>query len=632
MSSTDSSPKNSFLTTLKTIPGYRPMRTALWFVQVFTAWPFLYLLWTFPRTLYRIWRDMIRAHESAGNPIMAYAYNTASYMAWYMRVSRDILQYGPIGYAYGDALGIALGDRFFFHTLTYGYLMGKLGPRRYALVSGTILVASVALIGFLTGQWAIGLMMALIVTISPALLLSLFHLSKPEIFGWAFLPLTIYFMARGEAIPASIGLLFLSMTSITMALPAALIAGALWMGGALSFVGLLIIGVPISLKFGWQFLRFLRRVGLRQFSEVIGGSGSGKTLTDQTYLQYRRLIVLAQKIWCVLQVLLTAALLLGGAPWGAALVMLLPVMLLILNYRLFRWADQPTFVRLFLAIDVAYALLFPSWLYILALALVLLAAHPRLVLEAGGLEMENLPGGGKLADYPYTKPIYLGDESVARVRQFFASVPDGCRVAWEAIDPFGKSVGGYRSFHLMLEWILYDRHIELLPGEWLRATQTDWYLARYARLNVSTQPQECAAISSEIGAQYLLVSTEAFRQSLMDGGYEQVDHLLPEVLRRTSLGELLTPDKNLYLMKTPEVASLIEPVTAFTRFPNRMTFEGRANTQYFIKYNFHPAWSAQAQGQPLPLKRVTHGTLSGIEVTPSADGLVTLDFKASWLL
>jgi hypothetical protein len=104
------------------------------------------------------------------------------------------------------------------------------------------------------------------------------------------------------------------------------------------------------------------------------------------------------------------------------------------------------------------------------------------------------------------------------------------------------------------------------------------------------------------------------------------------MLRRTCFGPLLTPPHHLYVVKAPIEAVLIEPNTTLRRERSHMEFDARANTTYFIKYNYHQAWSAQVQGQPLPLKRITHGTLSGIEVTPAVDGPVKLDFKASWLL
>jgi hypothetical protein len=257
----------------------------------------------------------------------------------------------------------------------------------------------------------------------------------------------------------------------------------------------------------------------------------------------------------------------------------------------------------------------------------------RMVLEAGGLDLDHLPGRKDRSAYPHTEtPLHLGRHAVNEILQVFSVVPDGQRIAWQAVDPFGKSVGGYRHFHSMLEWQLWDRHVEVMPGEWLRATQTDWYVQGYAKLGESTSAQECQAICAEAGIQFILAVGEPFKDSLVAQGFTVVGCLTPDMLRRTCFGPLLTQPHNLYVVKVPIEAAIIEPNTTLRRERSHMEFEGCANMTYFIKYNYHQAWSARAQGQPLALKKVTHGALSGMEVTVPVDGLVTLDFKASWLL
>ena len=171
-----------------------------------------------------------------------------------------------------------------------------------------------------------------------------------------------------------------------------------------------------------------------------------------------------------------------------------------------------------------------------------------------------------------------------------------------------------------------------MPGEWLRASQTDWYVQGYAKLGEGTSPRECQAICEEAGIQFLLAVGEPFKDSLVAQGFSVVGCLTPDMLRRTCFGPLLTSPDNLYVVKVPIEVAIIEPSATLQREKSHMEFEGRANTTYFIKYNYHQAWAAHVQGQPLPLKKAAYGTLSGIEVTPPTDGLVTLDFKASWLL
>lgn len=618
---------------LNSIPGYRPVRLMIWYLSVYLAMPPLYPLWVLPRTWYRLLRDVLLARETSADPIMAYAYDAAPNLSWYKRTSNDIRFYGPNGYAYGDALGSAIGDRFFTHILSYGWLFGWLTPRGYAILSGGILLASILVMGVLTNQLLLSLVLALIVAGSPAFIMSLLHLSKPENLGWSLLPLTIFFIASGNTVAASISLFLLSITSITMVFPAAAIAIVLWISGILPFVSLFLIGLPSGLKVVWQFGRFVLRVGVSQFTEVIGGGGKQQTVSNPSYLKYRRTIVTPQIIWCVLQTILAVALLASGVPWGNALAMLVPVLLLLMNYRGFRWADQPTFGRLFLAVDVAYAMLFPSWIYWIPLIIVLMGMSARMVLEAGGLDLDHLPGRKDRSAYPHTEvPLHLGRPAVNEILNVLSVVPDGQRITWQAVDPFGKSVGGYRHFHSMLEWQLWDRHVEVMPGEWLRATQTDWYVQGYAKLGEGTSPHECQSICEAAGIQFILAVGEPFKDVLVAQGFKAVGCITPDMLRRTCFGPLLTPPNNLYVVQVPIEAAIIEPATALRRQRSHMEFEGQANTTYFIKYNYHQAWSARAQGQPLALKKVTHGALSGMEVTVPADGLVTLDFKASWLV
>ncbi len=633
---TDSASSSNLATTLHKIPGYRPVRSAIWYLtqylRNYAAWPPLYLLWVLPRTLYRLLRDVVFVKDDPADPIMAYAYNTASNLTWYARLAADIRYFGPNGYAYNDALGTAAGDRFFQHTLSYGWLFGKLGPRRYSILSGAIWLASIVLMGVLTGQVGLSLIVVLLAAACPAFVVSLCHVNKPEILGWAFLPMALYFIAQGNVLWAASMLFVLSITSITMVIPAAGFAGLLWITGWLPFWSMVLIGLPTAIKVGVQFLRFMLRVGLRQYTEVIGGSGKSKTLTNPQVIKYMRTIVHGQKAWMLLHTLSALALWLAGVPFGFALALLTPVIVLFINYRGFRWADQPTFGRLFVAFGAPYVLLFPGWVSLIGFIIVFLAVHPRMAVEAGGIDMSHLIGGDRLSNYPYTTPIHLGKPTADRVRQFFSTVANGERVAWEAADPFSASLGGYRHVSFFLEWAVNDRHIEIIPGEWLRATQTDWYLDRWSKINDDIAPAECVEACREGGVQYLLTSLPGLTQNLIAGGFQLIDQLSADTLRQSCLGSLMTPDRTLHLLRVPEPISLLDPGANPARQANQLTFEGRANTPYFLKYNFHPGWSGAVSGQPLKIVKSRRGALTGMEITTPVDGTVMLRFHGGGLL
>ena len=622
---------------LRTMPGYLPVRRAVWQLAYWTrqyiAWPPFYLLWVLPRTYYRLWHDVLCPSDHPDDPILSYAYNNATNILWYFRVAQDMLKYGPQGYVYGDAFGTALGDRFFLHPLSYGFLFGKLRPRRYALLAGTILLGSILSMGILSGNAGGGFMLALLAAGSPALIMSLFHLSKPENLGWAFLPMVVFLTAKGETIPAAVGLLIISITSITMLLPAVLTLGILWVTGLLPLASCIWIGLPSGIIIGWQLVRFFSRMGLRQFFEIIGGSGKHQTMKSADTLQYLRVIVPAHKAWSALQVALAMAAAAAGAPLGHVLVLLSPVILLVLNYRGFRWADHSTFGRIFLAFDLTYALLYPSPIYFVALLIMLLAVHPRLVMEAGGLDMNFVPTGEHLSSYPYTsRPVHLGKEAARVLQELFAQVPDGSRVAWEAVAPFDIFMGGFRHSYLLIEWLLAQRQIEALPSFWLRATQTDWYIHRYACLGQSSSVEECTTICQEGGIQYLLVSTDKLRSRLSQAGYSVLGHATLETFQQTCLGSLMNPPTDLYLLKVPAIATLIEPLVELKRQRSQMVFYGQSGASYFIKYNYHASWVCHVNGQAVPVQAGHWNKyLKGMEVTIPTSGIVTLEFKSGWL-
>jgi hypothetical protein len=390
------------------------------------------------------------------------------------------------------------------------------------------------------------------------------------------------------------------------------------------------MGIPTSVKISWQFFKFLRRVGLRQFTEVLGGSGSSNTLTSEAYKKYLSEITHGQRVWVFVQIVLTVVLLLSGAPWGYAAAVSASAALLIINYRGFRWADQTTFVRIFIAYDVTIALLYPSPWYLIVLGLALLALHPRVVMEAGGLDMKHIIDGDQLSKYPY-HPIRLGKAAMQRVAQFFAMVPAGTRLAWQSLDPFGANLAGFRPLNSVLERLLNDRHIELLPGVWLRATQTEWYVNAWAKLDESTPPDLCTAICVNSGIQYLLVVSDVFAQKLIEAGYQPIDQLSPDVVRQTCLGECCTVNRTLQLLKVPATVAIVESVAKLNREPNRMSFEAKAGMT-FVKYNYHPAWRGVVAGQPIEIKKAQRNHLTGMEIIVPADGLVQLEFRAHWLL
>lgn len=635
--SSRSSVRSRLRTVLWRIPGYGPARRLLWrlihFSKLYLAWPPLYLLWVMPRTYYRLWRDVVRAPDSADDPILAYAYPTPTYLMRYTQIARDMRTFGPNGYVYGEALGLNIGDRFFQHILSYGLAFGKLGPRRFALVSGGIFLASILVMGILTERAGWAVILAALTCGSAAFVLSLFHLNKPENLGWSFLPVTLFAMATNQPLLAMVSLFILALTSVTMVFPAMAAMGVLWLTGNLPFVSLVTISAPTILKYGWQLLRFFRRIGLRKLSEQIGGSGNNQTLKSDEYLIFLRTIIDPLKIWSVLHLTTIIALLVSGAPWGHGLVLLLPILLMIFNFRVFRWADLNTFGRLYLAFAVTYAVLYPSWLYALAFVIEFLAVRPKLVAEAGGINLSLPPNREQLSDYPHTaSPIRLGRSAINQIEERLADIPAGSRLIMHPEDPFGWTLGWFRFFNVQLEWLLAPRNIEVLPGEWLRTTQLDWYVQHWAPLEHCVDPSAFTAMCHEIGAQYLVSCRPATIDSLLSAGYERVAQLPSALLKETFLGETALPPDEWNVLKVPHPIGLVEPAVTLYRQPNEMRFAGQRGVSYFIKYNYHPRWTASIADRPLVIRPTRQHGIDGMMVDLPVDGEVRFAFNTKSLM
>ena len=618
---------------LTAVPGYRTLRGALWraayLLRRYIAWPPLFALWQGPTTLGRVWRQAVRI-DDAEDPVMGYAYGMAPVQSWYLRIAEDFRRHGADGWVWEDGLGAALGDRFFHHRLTYGWLYGALGPRRFALLSGAVWLSGVVAMGMAAGVPWLGWAAAGVLVISPMLLLPLLHLGKPESLGWALLAPTLFAMMAGPAPVAGALLLLLSVLGISFAVPAGVFALALALGGALSVGELLVVGLPAGLKTVAALLLFLRSVSLDGFLEVLGGSDGGRTLNSPSYQAYLHKIGNPLTVWAWLHAVLAPAMWVAGGSFAELLAFVSPLFLMWLNFRGFRWADRATIGRLLVSVEVAFLFVHPAPTYALPLFAVLLGAHPRLILESGSLRAAQVPGLDDLAAYPYLQPIRLGREALDTLARRFDPVPEHARVLWQAMDPFGKTLGGYRHCSELLEWRLQPRGVEILPGEWLRGSQTDWYLERWTKLAPGAAPDLIAEIASEIGASHLLVTDELWATQLESWGFGKVGSFDGELLRRTCLGAEGAPEGTVHILSVPGGASVVSPPVPVERDEGQLCFACSAGRPVFVRVNAHRRWRADCDGEPVPVASARQDLVDGMRLVPERDGMLRLRFAGRW--
>lgn len=584
-------------------------------ISLFTVFNLLYRA---PKIIKTILKNTILFKEDINDEIIGFAYDMASRIPWYYKISNMINKYGLYGYVYEDGLGSSLKERFFHHYLTYGLLFNKLKVRRYTIISAFLFVVFIIIVGILMNNLVVLFLVIPIIIISPFFTFSYFTRSKPEILAWSFTPLLFYFIINGSLIPSALILIVLSFLSFSVLFFSSFSFFAFSLLGGMNFVTLILIYIPVTIKISVDLFPFFKHIGIRTFENMLGQK-KRYTVTEEGNFGLRPLEVFFIVAYSILPISLYFTDV--GLPHVAMTVA--PIVLMIVNYTVYRLADEHTFFRIFLVLSSFYAVVYPSYLYLVCYTLVMLI-HPNLF--EYGLNYSNKVEDG-LHEYPLIMPIKIGRESIDKINDFFSKADVGSRIAFESDKITIKNVGGYNNFSSLAEYITLNRELEILPGEWLRLYHRNFFINSLTSLNENSDIKAIIEICDEAGINYLLCYTKSFVDMLTKNDFKIVAELDYDVIQKSCVGEMLTPKKKLYLIKCPLETGIIEPLTNYIKKPNKIEFDAIKEQEYIIKYTYHPSWKAVQGGKELKVEKFEKKGLSFMMLKSITNEKIVMEFS-----
>ncbi|HIH44337.1 MAG TPA: hypothetical protein HA257_04430 [Candidatus Methanoperedenaceae archaeon] len=575
------------------------------------------LLLLSPKIIKKILTNTVLLKEDNSNEITGFAYDLSSRIPWYYKVGDVINKYGLYGYVYEDGMGSSLKERFFNHFLTYGMLFNKLRVRRYVVISALLFLTTLVMIGFLFNNPLVLFLVIPVIFISPFFTFSYFTWSKPEILAWSLTPVLLYSVVTGSWIPSAILLLALSLMSFTVLFFISFPVSFFMLSGGMSIQMFLLIYAPAVIKITVDLAPFFRNIGIRTFENVLGGRKKEYTSTENTGM--RPLEALFLGLYSTLPITLFFT----GATLQHIAMATTPAILLLINHTVYRIADPNTFFRIFLVLGSFYAVFHPHYMY-LAFFTVVMLIHPNLF--EYGLNHSNEVKDG-LKEYPLIKPVKLGRESVDTMRDFFSNAAEGSRIVFEGDKNSIKNMGGYSNFGEFVEYLALDRQIEILPNEWIKLYHWDFFVNRLTLLNESNNVETICDVCREAGINYLLCYSVTFVDKLEANGFRKIADLDYHVIQESCVGKMLTPEKNLYLVKCPFDTGIIEPQVSYVKKPNHIEFAAAKGQEYLIKYTYHSAWRAFQSGKKLRIDKFEKNGLSFMKLLSKSDEKVILKFS-----
>ena len=580
-----------------------------WQEKIKTIFSQPFLILALPKTYYRLYKNILRPKNKQLEFTTGFSKTTALILTWYLRVNECIEKYGRNGYVYEDGLGFSLKERFWLNPLALK-IYGKLKIRNFIIITTVLFILSIAIIAYFQST---SLIFAIILTISiigsSLFLISFFRFSKPEILSWALFPFAFYAFFTESYIIAGIIAILISFLNFTVTL---LILETIILYSFLSknlFNGFLISIIPI-LKLLNDLLPLLKSSLVNKLFEVLGGrkakSRKDKLLKlrlEDVYLEFFYIIFISIFI-------------IQKAPLVYTVLLINPLILFIINQKIFRYGDNNTFFRFFFTIATICIILHPTVLsFIFYLLFIYLS--PLSLLDVSEKNLSN---------FPYLKPYSL--EKINKlVEKFFNQIPNQSRIAFERNDT-EKSMSGFRTILYYLEYILFKRGIEFLPMEWLRFTQLDYFMQEYIKINNQSNKKTIEEKFHELGVQYIIAHSPSFIENLKNWGYKEINTLNYKDIKKYFWGLKGLPEKNLVLFLLPFDVFLTHPHSILIRKPNQMKFEAQAKTEYIVKYTYHPDWQASQNGKKIPVYE-SKEKLSYLALKTEDKGMVELQFKTN---
>ncbi|OIO48094.1 MAG: hypothetical protein AUJ33_00440 [Parcubacteria group bacterium CG1_02_40_25] len=570
--------------------------------------PLLILL--LPRTYWRLAKNVFHP-QKIGSDVIGFSPHMSLILSWYLRTANCVHKYGRNGYVFEDGLGLSLKERFWLNSIALK-IYGQLKIQKFTLLASLLLLSSLCLIGW--HEKIPTYQLIIFITLcgaSSLFLIPFLRLAKPETLSWSFAPLAFYAVFTGHYYIAGIMCLIISIANFTTTLLVSICILTYAIASNNILNGIFVIFTS-SLKLGYDLWPFFKNSLVKGILEILGGNKPKSRHDDFLRLRPNDLYL------SFFYLLYVATLIFSQKSLAYVLVLLIPWIIYINNQNLFRFADSNTFFRLFFILTSLITLLNPTPLIFISY-LMLIFLSPLCLLEV----IEDV-----VDHYPHIK-AYSIKKPKEYLKKVFSPIPSHSRIIFETHNS-EKNMSGFSTLLFFFESLFLEKGTELIPMEWLRATQMNYFINEFTKINQYSNQATIKEKCQEIGANYLLVYSEKFAQQLREWNYQKTLTIKWRQLKKYfwNFDRLTIPEKNLYLFKPPFAISLIEPSTHLLKQPNLLKFEANPKTQYIIKYNYHPSWQA-TQGQKKITIKPSNGKLSFITLNIKKAGSVILHFNTN---
>lgn len=605
----------------------------------------LYLIPRLPVTLWRLFQALrtnglcIRDKD-----FLAFGERDVGFRPWYYKIAQDQRQVGRLGYVWDNGFGLPVNPSFYSNLITYG-LYGWLGARCYVACSVVSFLAVTLILHGLVGNWLVGLLLAISLAGSPLFIGSQIHLGKPEILWWVFLPPMLVSCWLGYWLLAGFVFTLMALANSVVAfLAGVMLASAVslfWPGW--HSVGLLLVGMlPGLLKTTVRLVPFFRSRWLSsRIREQLDVVSSGKnTLMMRFRAMLSRRFLYYAGLYSVALVMIAAT---SRQPWKFLLLGWAVLLVYHAGQTLIYLNDAQSFWMWHIALLVSMLAVEPSWAGLAGFS-VFLYMHPQStggpvpafsqgVFRSGWVRWatEGRQALSKLARFPYLEPV--SRQAVSEpIAQFFGAVPDGARILMES-HSHDRRFDGYRTFLQICEEVLPLRQIELLPDEYVRISNMQFYDRIHAAFNAGASAGRLLEIAETVGAAFALAYSADFVRALERAGFARVAVLQPANLPTSTRRMLQLPERDLVLLAAPQELCQITPRVEYHIEGNMLSWFARAEQNYLVRYAYHRNFFARQGRHKVPVTPVVAapGTdLCFMQVQAVKDGPLHLEFRRTW--
>lgn len=556
-----------------------------------TGWPFapFSLLRNTPRILAAYIRCFLSPERNGR--VMGFNKFFAPITFWYETQGKKQLQYGCWGYCYIDEFGESQRERFYHHYLSYGYLLNKLGFRRYHALAAVLYLTSFLIVFVISGNWLWGVILLPVVLLSPYYTFFFLSYTKPENIAW-FLALPAFYCAsEGFIIPLAVLLLISTYLSFTVFFFAG--AGVIALLCSQLNPIVLLAFIPAGIKLAVDFYFVVRSDFLPKLIHISSGRGGEKRSVSHRQYGIKHTLPRYIALLMLSIILLIAQLIVHIDSWAVTAMLIL---LLLVNFWFVRMADEQSFYCFFLSM-LLFSLLTTTNIFFLIAGAFILLVNPRWVDDFNLITRQ-----GTSRPPPVEGVIWTGEQDNS-LKEFIGGVKSGSRVLFEytghvALSPF-------RNILSVLEAKLFDKNVELLPHELTFYTNPHFsydlscHLSPKGDLGIIDKLLESCSIS------YVMVFSKDLLDSLLQKGHQLMSEFKLDGLRGFIRNECI-PSEAIYLLYCGRDFNFChDQSVVLERQPNQMMLKGmQAGSEHIIHHTYHKDWQAHQGSQRLSISPV----------------------------